>query len=171
MKIIATAALLLGLSSGSALADRRHGESWGHRSSRHAWNPSGTWHGSVQVRPQWTSYRGHREYVAPRRPIYVSSPIIRERYFDFRIRPRVVVENYAPMTGYYWVNGRWDWNGVEWQWTPGHYEPQQTYSSYPANYYPTNDYQTDTYPTDTYYPTSSYQETHTPSASCDHDHY
>lgn len=130
MNIITTAALLLALSSGSALADRHHG-GWG-RSGHGEWNRGRTWNGSVQVRPQWNSYRTYREYRAPRRAIYVRAPIIRERYFDVRVRPRVVVENYAPMAGYYWVNGRWDWDGVEWRWTPGHYEPQSNYidSSY-----------------------------------------
>src|SRR5436305_1075344 len=32
-------------------------------------------------------------------------PVIRERYYDYRIRPRVIVENYDPMPGYMWVQG------------------------------------------------------------------
>lgn len=170
MKIIAAAALVLGLSNGSALADHRHGGPWG-RSSYGAWNSGGGWHGSVAVRPQWNSYRGHREYFAPRRPIFVRAPVIRERYFDFRVRPRILVENYAPMTGYYWVNGRWDWDGVEWRWTPGHYEPQANYvaPNYAPSYQPT--YAPNYQPT--YAP--SYQPNYAPEyepsdPNCDHSY-
>lgn len=78
---------------------------------------------------RWRGYEGQRGHVAvSRRPIYVRAPVIRQRYFDIRYRPQVVVENYAPVSGYYWVNGRWDWNGVEWRWTAGHYEPNPTYA-------------------------------------------
>jgi hypothetical protein len=59
-----------------------------------------------------------------RRPIYLNDrPVIRERYFDYRVRPQVIVENYAPMDGYTWIAGAWQWNGAEWMWTAGHYEP------------------------------------------------
>lgn len=63
-----------------------------------------------------------------RRPIYVQAPTIRYRYYDYYTRPTVLVENYAPMTGYYWVAGSWSWNGYEWMWTAGHYEPDPNYS-------------------------------------------
>ncbi len=54
-------------------------------------------------------------------------PVIRERYYDYRIRPRVVVENYDPMSGYIWVQGGWQWNGAEWQWFGGHYAVEVGY--------------------------------------------
>ena len=48
-------------------------------------------------------------------------PVIRERYRDWRVRPRVIVESYDPMPGYEWMPGAWQWNGVEWLWFGGHY--------------------------------------------------
>ena len=47
----------------------------------------------------------------------------------------------APLAGYFWVSGSWQWNGAEWLWQPGHYEPDPSYSgdyytpSYDAGYY------------------------------------
>jgi len=81
-------------------------------------------------RPVYNSgYRynnGYRNsYV--RRPIYVSRPVIRERYYDYRYRPSLIVENYPARDGYYWVAGQWTWDGYEWQWQPGHYEPDPNY--------------------------------------------
>ena len=54
-------------------------------------------------------------------------PVIARRYFDIRYRPALIVENYAPVTGYIWVRGHWNWNGYEWMWVPGHYEIDQSY--------------------------------------------
>ena len=71
--------------------------------------------------------RGYGYHHVVRRPIFVSRPIIRARYYDYYRRPALVVENYAPMTGYYWVAGQWSWNGYEWQWQPGHYQPDPNY--------------------------------------------
>ena len=51
----------------------------------------------------------------------------RVRYYDYYQQPAVLAENYAPMTGYYWVAGQWAWNGYEWKWTAGHYEPDPSY--------------------------------------------
>jgi hypothetical protein len=83
--------------------------------------------------PVWTQ-RDRR--VSYRRPVYVSNgyyqfhtghryryerPIIHTRYYDYRVRPQIVVENYQPMTGYVWVPGQWQWNGYEWIWTSGYY--------------------------------------------------
>jgi len=62
-----------------------------------------------------------------RRPIYVSRPVIRERYYDYYRRPALIVENYNPMAGYFWVAGGWSWTGYEWTWQPGHYEPDPNY--------------------------------------------
>jgi hypothetical protein len=58
-----------------------------------------------------------------RAPIYVDRPIIHEHYYDYRYRPELIVEDYPVRDGYVWVRGHWDWNGVEWIWTPGYYEP------------------------------------------------
>jgi hypothetical protein len=78
--------------------------------------------------------RDHR--VIHRRPVHVnngyyqfhngyryrySRPVIRQRYFDYRVRPQIIVENYQPVAGYVWVPGQWQWNGYEWIWISGHY--------------------------------------------------
>lgn len=81
------------------------------------------------VRP---SYRS--SYRVVRRPIYVQRPVIAYRYYNYYRRPAVIVENYPPITGYTWIAGHWDWNGYEWIWNPGHYEPDQTYDQYPYQY-------------------------------------
>jgi hypothetical protein len=62
-----------------------------------------------------------------RRPIFVSRPIIRHRYFNYYQRPALIVENYNTMAGYYWVPGHWEWAGAEWIWQPGHYQPDPNY--------------------------------------------
>lgn len=90
----------------------------------------------VVVRP---SYR----YV--RRPIYVQRPTITYRYYDYYQRPALIAENYAAMPGYYWVAGQWSWNGYEWIWTPGHYEPDPNYSGYYSNSYDATYYQQNPY--------------------------
>jgi hypothetical protein len=62
-----------------------------------------------------------------RRPIYVSRPVIRERYYNQYRRPALIVESYNPMAGYFWVAGGWSWTGYEWTWQPGHYQPDPNY--------------------------------------------
>ena len=54
-------------------------------------------------------------------------PVIRHRYYDYRVRPTIVVENYDPVPGYMWIQGQWQWNGYEWVWTSGHYAPDTRY--------------------------------------------
>ena len=173
-------ALVLGLSSGVALADRhdhRGGDSRGgdhrggdnrggdrravvehrgspqvirdHRSNgdwnRGDWN-RGNWNRGTVVRgDNWRGgsrvvIRNGRSYPyyhnVVRRPIYVSRPIIRHRYFDYYQRPAIIFESYGPRAGYYWVAGQWSWNGYEWIWQPGHYEPDPSYiDSYYDNGY------------------------------------
>jgi len=76
--------------------------------------------------------------VITRSPVYVSNgryvfhggvsrayvrPVIRTRYYDYRIRPQIIVENYDPVPGYVWVRGHWQWNGYEWIWASGYYAP------------------------------------------------
>lgn len=79
------------------------------------------------------AYNGGYRYSYNRRPIYVSRPVIRQRYYDYRYRPSLIVESYPARDGYYWVAGQWTWNGGEWIWTPGHYEPDPSY--YNQDYY------------------------------------
>lgn len=66
-------------------------------------------------------------YGYSRRPIYVSRPIIRERYYNYYRRPALIVENYNAQPGYFWVAGAWTWSGAEWIWQPGHYQPDPNY--------------------------------------------
>jgi hypothetical protein len=81
----------------------------------------------VHVSPGVRYDRGYRSYNYVRRPIYMARPIIHQRYYDYRYRPELIVENYGVRPGYYWVNGSWQWNGYEWIWYPGHYEPDPSY--------------------------------------------
>ena len=81
------------------------------------------WHGGGHVIVRNGGYYGG--YA--RRPIYVHRPIIREHYYNYYRRPALIIENYNAMDGYYWVSGSWQWNGYEWIWQPGHYEPDPNY--------------------------------------------
>jgi len=80
----------------------------------------------------------HNRRAVTRAPVYVSNgryvfhggvsrtyvrPVIRQRYYNVRMRPALVVENYEPQAGYVWVAGHWNWNGYEWVWTSGYYAP------------------------------------------------
>ena len=88
--------------------------------------------------------RANRRVIA-RRPVYVDNgrfafgggvsrvytrPTIRARYYNARVRPLVIVENYRPEPGYVWVRGEWAWSGREWQWGDGHYMPDPQYLNY-----------------------------------------
>jgi hypothetical protein len=148
-RILSLSALALSLSGGAAFADRSHGGhggmheggarvvdhrgearhfegghyEGGHYEGRHYEGrhdegrhfEGGRWEGQ--------RYYGGGYYGGGRRPIYVERPYIRERYFDYYRRPALIVENYAPMDGYTWVPGSWQWDGYEWIWQPGHYQP------------------------------------------------
>jgi hypothetical protein len=89
------------------------------------------WHGGGVV-VRGGGYYGGGGYA--RRPIYVHRPIIRERYYNYYRRPALIVENYNPIAGYYWVPGSWQWNGYEWSWQPGHYEPDPNDGDYYDSY-------------------------------------
>jgi hypothetical protein len=100
------------------------------------------------VRTERRSYRdgGYRQRV-DRRPVYVNNgrytfhggvtrvynrPVIRHRYYDYRYRPQIIIENYDPVPGYIWVQGNWNWNGYEWVWTSGYWAVD---TSYQDDYY------------------------------------
>jgi hypothetical protein len=83
--------------------------------------------------------------VIDRRPIYVVDgrfvfangtsrayrrPVLHRRYYNARVRPRLIVEHYRREPGYIWVRGSWTWIGTEWQWGGGHYAPDPQYSVY-----------------------------------------
>jgi hypothetical protein len=57
-------------------------------------------------------------------------PVIRARYYNVRVRPQIIVENYQAVPGYIWVRGHWTWNGREWRWFGGHFAPDPQYSTY-----------------------------------------
>ena len=70
----------------------------------------------------------HHAPVARVQPAYVAGrPIARERYVDYNRRPAMYVEHYGRRPGYYWVQGNWQWDGREWIWYPGRYEPDPAY--------------------------------------------
>jgi hypothetical protein len=146
LKLLPLTALALGLSSGVALADHHGGEHRGdhrvvveHRAPvvrDHRAYGGGEWRGRAVVR-EGREWRGgsrvivhgpaYRHDVVVRRPIFVSRPILRDHYYNHYRRPALVVESYGAMPGYYWVAGQWAWNGYEWLWQPGHYQPHPNY--------------------------------------------
>lgn len=109
-----------------------------HRSGTVVVRDNRDWHGGgrVIVNRGYGGYNrgynynrgyGYGGYRTVRRPIFVSRPIIRDHYYNYYRRPTLIVENYAPMNGYYWVAGQWSWDGYEWTWQPGHYQPDPNY--------------------------------------------
>ena len=157
MKKIILAIACVGLAGGVASADRFHGSRGGSHGGGSVvvrdHRGGGEFHGGVHeggVRVT-TGVRGgyyggyHGGYTRPvytggyhygyaRRPIYVSRPYIRERYYDYRYRPSLIVENYPARAGYLWVGGQWVWNGAEWIWQPGYYNPDPNYTGYYDGY-------------------------------------
>jgi hypothetical protein len=148
MRRIILAAISLMLVGGVASADRWRG---GRDTSRH---PGGTvvrdrrahdnyrnnYRNDRVVRRDYRSY-GTRRHV-DRRPVYINNgrfsfgnglvrvynrPVIRHRYYDYRIRPQIIVENYDPVPGYIWIQGHWNWSGYEWIWVNGYYSPDPNY--------------------------------------------
>jgi hypothetical protein len=105
-------------------------------------------------RPSYTYSRPSvRVYSQPRyvrHRVYVRQPVLQYRYTNYYQRPTLISENYPTMPGYYWVAGQWQWNGYEWTWQAGHYEPDPSYS---GDYY----YQ-GTYDNGAYYYDSSYSQ-------------
>jgi WXXGXW repeat (2 copies) len=145
LKVLPLTALALGLSGGVALAD--HGRGGDHRGVTVEHRAAPQTRVEVRDRPGWhgggnvvvRDHRGWngggrvivrnepRYHRVVRRPIYISRPVIHERYFNYYRRPAIIVENYNAMPGYYWVAGSWTWDGSEWAWQPGHYEPDPNY--------------------------------------------
>jgi hypothetical protein len=137
-RIIVFTLLALTLGSGVALADRDHRRGDHRRGDR----------GGVTIRnprdPVW--HQRHRPRpVVHRRPVHVNNgyyhfhnghryryarPVIRHRYFNYRVRPQMIVESYQPVAGYIWVAGNWQWNGYEWIWISGHYAVDPGYVQY-----------------------------------------
>ena len=129
-RILMVSTLALGLSGGAAFADHWRGGG-GARGGvvvrGGGWG--GGYRGGVVVRGgSYGMYRGSPIVRGGwgwgyRQPIYMGRPVIRERYYNYYRPPGLIVENYGPMDGYVWVRGHWAWNGYEWIWQPGHYQP------------------------------------------------
>jgi len=146
-RIITLTLLVLTATAGSAMADRRdHGRNQrpvirDHRN-----------HNQRHVQPRREVRRDYR-YV-DRRPVRVNNgrfvfnggytrtytrPVIRHHYTNYRVRPQILVENYETVPGYIWVAGQWQWNGYQWTWVDGHYQPDQSYQY--SNFDNGSDYQ------------------------------
>ncbi|MDB4958818.1 MAG: hypothetical protein JWO36_6387 [Myxococcales bacterium] len=123
------------------------GREWNGGGRAREWNGgSRGWSGGVNVTPN-RGYENRRPVIVnrgfdrdrgerfERRPIYVNRPAIGYRYYNYYQRPSLLVENYAPVVGYIWIEGAWNWGGSEWIWQPGHYEPDPAYSGYDNTYY------------------------------------
>ncbi|MFT3697124.1 MAG: hypothetical protein QM831_28535 [Kofleriaceae bacterium] len=149
MKKIILSAVALALMGGAAMADRGHGggarqggvsvhTTGGGRAVVHerggynggyngGYHGGGGWHGGVVVHNNYPARREFHTYGHARANIYVERPFIREHYYHYGYRPRLIVENYGPREGYLWIHGEWAWNGYEWIWAPGHYEPDPAF--------------------------------------------
>ncbi len=145
--LVATALLLLG-TAGTAAADHRGGRD-NDRRERVTVRDRGNYNNSRGNR-QVVRDRGwnNRQQVRDRgwnnrRPVYVNNdryhfhggrsvvyrrPVIQQRYYNYRVRPTVLVENYETVPGYTWTQGNWQWNGYEWNWVNGHYDVDASYS-------------------------------------------
>jgi hypothetical protein len=144
-RMIPLALLALTVTGGVAFADRHGGRHDDRRSGGVVVRDN---RGPVVVRdhrgPGYDRGRPGRRVVVRNR-VYVNNgryvfgggvsrvyvrPVIRAHYYDVRVRPVVLVENMEPVPGYVWIRGGWNWNGYEWAWVSGHYEPDMRYSNY-----------------------------------------
>lgn len=154
MKKIILSALVLALTGGAAMADRGHGGGrGGHASGGVTVHRNGGFHGSHENRGGWNrgtvvhenrgwnrggvvvhqnrGWRGEPRYYHNhghvRANIWMPRPVIRSHYYNYGYRPSLIVEDYGPRDGYIFVRGSWQWNGYEWIWQPGHYEPDPAF--------------------------------------------
>jgi hypothetical protein len=157
MKKIILSALVLALTSGAAMADRSHGSGGhssggahqggvvvhgngghsnggggfhgnsGYHGNNGGYHGNSGWHGNTVVHNRGYEPRYYHTHGVARGNIWFNRPVIREHYYHYGYRPSLVVENYGPREGYIFVRGDWQWNGAEWLWMPGHYEPDQAY--------------------------------------------
>lgn len=143
---------------GPVIRDHRGNSGWERRDNRRydnrRWDNNRRWDRNRRVVRQAPRYR------IERRPVYINRdrfvfhggfsrvyhrPVIKYRYYDYRVRPQPIVENIEAVPGYIWVSGQWMWSGQEWIWNPGHYavDPNFQYSQY--------DYDGDGYADPAYY--------------------
>jgi hypothetical protein len=146
-RIIVFTLLALTVGGGVALADRDHNRRGDHRGDyrRGDYNRDHRRGGHYDrgIRnPRDPVWHQRQRHVTHRRPVHVNNgyyqfhnghryryarPVIRQRYYDYRVRPQVIVENYQPVAGYVWMPGSWQWNGYEWVWISGHYMVDPSY--------------------------------------------
>jgi hypothetical protein len=93
-----------------------------HERYEHGGYDAGYNRGYYNSEPRYYHNRG-----VVRSNIWLERPVIRTHYYDYEYRPRLVVEDYGAREGYIFVRGEWQWDGYEWIWQPGHYEPDPAY--------------------------------------------
>lgn len=114
-RVLALTSLVFLLSTGAALADRRGGGRVVVRDHRGGGGGPAPSRVVVRERARPVVVRDQRRVVVRRSPVYVSGgrytfgggvvreyrrPVIRTHYYDIRVRPTVIVENYDPVPGY-----------------------------------------------------------------------
>lgn len=89
------------------------------------------WNGGGRVIVHEGGWRGEPRYYHnrgyARANIWMPRPMIRTHYYNYGYRPSLLVEDYGYREGYIFVRGNWQWDGYEWVWQPGHYEPDPAY--------------------------------------------
>ncbi|MBA3454851.1 MAG: hypothetical protein H0T42_17315 [Deltaproteobacteria bacterium] len=116
-------------------------------------------HRVVTVQRARPAFRNNRFYFSGGHYRHYQRPVIQYRYRNYYQRPAVIVENMQPVAGYVWSPGKWEWDGYEWQWVPGHYDIDSSYQEpyydgYQGSYQDT--YQ-DNYQEPVYYNNNTYQ--------------
>jgi hypothetical protein len=117
-RIIPLSLLLMLATAGSALADRRHDR---HDNRPHSYQRNNYRSNNVRVHRQPIHHHNGYYRFSNGHSVRYTRPVITQRYYNYRVRPTLLVENYAPVDGYVWVRGHWNWNGGEWIWISGHY--------------------------------------------------
>jgi hypothetical protein len=142
-RIFIFALLALTMAGGVAGADsyrRGHNDGRYHRGGTYVQRTYPRQGYRQNYRPSYSRVVVQPRVHVVRRPIYIQRPAIRYRYYNYYQRPAVIVENQQVMPGYIYVAGQWQWNGYEWIWQPGHYQPDPAYNDYryqntPSTYY------------------------------------
>ncbi|MEO6772632.1 MAG: hypothetical protein ABI437_06260 [Kofleriaceae bacterium] len=102
---------------GTVVHENRENRGW-NRGGGVVVNQNRGWRGE----PRYYHNRGH-----VRANIWMPRPVIRTHYYHYGYRPSLLVEDYGVRDGYIFVRGGWQWNGYEWIWQSGHYEPDPAF--------------------------------------------
>ncbi|MEJ7597078.1 MAG: hypothetical protein WKG01_04140 [Kofleriaceae bacterium] len=145
-RILPLSLLFITLLGGLAMADHDRGRR--DRSGDRGWDRNRGGDRRVDRRSDRRVYRGpvrQNRRVYQRRPVYASNgqfvfsngrrhryvrPVFRQRYYNYRVRPQVYVEQVPQQDGYIWTQGSWSWNGGEWMWNAGYYAPDPSIQVY-----------------------------------------